>query len=159
MLELTIMDCILLNKILFVLSQNLGISEEIMHLHLLGSTNTRTNSIKAIKTREHYHIFRIEEPENWTNAYNDQVFFELYRMKKSTFQKLLSVVHSNDQHSLIKKKYRGGNKPVKSEKALLIFSWYMSKQDTLNSISETFRLVPSTVMQVINNLLYILSLV
>ncbi|KAL1493603.1 hypothetical protein ABEB36_009303 [Hypothenemus hampei] len=79
------------------------------------------------------------------------------RMKKETFQKLLTVILENDIHSLIKKKYRGGNYPVHPEKGLLMCLWYISKPDALNIIAEAFRVLPSTVMRVINSFLYVIK--
>jgi hypothetical protein len=40
---------------------------------------------------------------------------------------------------------------------LLVFLWYLSKQDTLLAISDRFDLVPSTIMQIVNVFLYILN--
>lgn len=107
-----------------------------------------------LRFQEPYHLFSLKR-ENWLNAYNEIVFFQLYRMKKKSFIKLLDVICSNDRYQLITKKYRGGNHPVTPEKALLIFLCYMSKQDTLNSIADRFYLVPSTIMRIVNALLYI----
>jgi hypothetical protein len=45
---------------------------------------------------------------------------------------------------------RGGNYPVQPEKSLLVFLWYLSKQDTLLAIAHRFDLVPSTIMQIVN---------
>ncbi|KAK9679331.1 DDE superfamily endonuclease [Popillia japonica] len=94
-------------------------------------------------------------------------------MRKATFYSLLHVILDNDEYSLLKKKYRGGHFPIvpeKSllifiwgghfpivpEKSLLIFIWYISTQDTLLAIGDRFGIVSSTVMQIINNLLYII---
>jgi hypothetical protein len=109
-------------------------------------------------------FFNIREANNFSNAenrpwiekYNDMQFYQLFRMKKETFLKLLYVVLENDRFNLIKKKYRGGNYPIQPERSLLIFIWYIAKQDTLSTISQIFQLAIPSVMRIVNVLLYII---
>lgn len=84
-------------------------------------SKTISNLTVTLKIREPYHIFIINEPESWIDSYNEIVLFQLYRMKKETFQALLQVILANDQYCLLNKKYRGGNYPVQPEKSILIF--------------------------------------
>jgi hypothetical protein len=83
-------------------------------------------------------------------------FFRLFRMNTATFQKLLSIVVENDHHQLLHKVYHGGHRPLGTEKALLVFLWYMATQDTLLSIGETFQIVPATIHRIVNNLLFVI---
>lgn len=95
--------------------------------------------------------------EQWISAYNDEFFYRLFRLNKLTFNELLhEIVNVDKNYGLILKKYRGGNIPVQPETALLIFLWYMSQQDTLQSISFTFKVATSTVMNIVNSCLYLL---
>lgn len=91
----------------------------------------------------------------WIDSYNEILFFQLFRLKKDTFQKFLRVLMGNDIHKLIIKQYRGGRHPISPERALLVFLWYMGTQDSLISIAETFRIVPSTCMNIVNAFLHI----
>jgi hypothetical protein len=95
----------------------------------------------------------------WINDYTELTFYQLFRLKKETFQSLLRVLLEHDEQQLIKKMYRGRNYPVQPEKSLLVFLWYLSKQDTLLAIADRFDLVlvPSTIMQIVNVFLYILN--
>lgn len=92
---------------------------------------------------------------DWIEKYNEVVFFQLFRMKTKTFSTLLTVMLRNDQHCLIKKKYRGGNFPFAPEKNLLIFLWYIAHNDSLVCIADRFGIVKSSVMEIVNALLYI----
>jgi hypothetical protein len=100
--------------------------------------------------------FSNAENRPWIEKYNDMQFYQLFRMKKETFLKLLYVVLENDRFNLIKKKYRGGNYPIQPERSLLIFIWYIAKQDTLSTISQIFQLAIPSVMRIVNVLLYII---
>lgn len=107
------------------------------------------------KIRESLYTNNIEHTQ-WLDSYNELQFFKLFRMQKSTFYKLLEEIIANDQTNLIKKKYRGGNYPIQPEKSLLAFLWYISKQDTLISIGDRFGLAVSSVMNIVNVILYLL---
>jgi hypothetical protein len=109
----------------------------------------------AVKLREHHYKIPIEGIP-WLDHYNDITFFRLFRMNTATFQKLLSIVVENDHHQLLYKVYRGGHRPVETEKALLVFLWYMATQDTLLSIGKTFQIVPATIHRIVNNLLFVI---
>ncbi|KAL1488702.1 hypothetical protein ABEB36_014501 [Hypothenemus hampei] len=112
--------------------------------------------LKSLKNPYHQYVI-MDFDNDILNHYNELVFFQIFRMRKETFEKLLKVILENDVHHLIKRKYRGGNYPVHPEKGLLIFIWYLSKPDALNTISEAFRVLPSTVMRVVNAFLYIIK--
>lgn len=112
---------------------------------------------KIMRTPYHQYIIKDFEGSSWLNRYNEMVFFQIFRMQKETFEKLLKVILENDTYNLIKKKYRGGNFPIHPEKGLLIFIWYLSKPDALNSIAEAFRVLPSTVMRLTNAFLYVIK--
>lgn len=44
-----------------------------------------------------YHKFIITDfDNNWLDHYNEIVFFQIFRMKKGTFQNLMNVVLEND---------------------------------------------------------------
>jgi hypothetical protein len=102
---------------------------------------------KLLKRIRETHIRQHVNYNIWLNTYNETHFFELFRMQKATFYKLLHIIILNDQTRLIQKRYRGGNHVIPPEKGLLAFLWYMSKQDTLLSIADRFNLVPSTLSQ------------
>lgn len=102
-------------------------------------------------------IFRHQiQCSDWLEKYNENVFFQLFRMKRDTFQGLLRIIIDRDNMGLIKKKYRGGNFPVRPETSLLIFLWFMARQETLHSLADRFGFVPSTVMKIVNVLLYLI---
>ncbi|XP_044760416.1 putative nuclease HARBI1 [Coccinella septempunctata] len=109
----------------------------------------------SFRMREEYYRPSIPD-EHWVQVMHDITFFQLFRLKKETFSKLLDMVVVNDQFCLIKKRYIGGRHPVPPEKALLVFLWYIAHPDSLHSISYRFDLVPSTVMNIVNSCLYIL---
>ncbi|XP_063906046.1 putative nuclease HARBI1 [Zophobas morio] len=118
---------------------------------ILNKTNA-TNLY--IKLRETYYKGPIEE--DWLRNYHDIMFFRFFRIQKSTFLNLLNVVLENDNHKLMRKKYHGGNLPIPPEKALLTFLTYMATQESLLSIGQRFGIVPSTAMNIVNALLYIM---
>ena len=102
------------------------------------------------------HIRQTVDHSVWLEAYNDRTFYELFRMQRTTFRKFVDVLIAQDTNNLIRKKYRGGNYLVAPEKSVLVFLWFLSRQDTLLSIADHFDLVPSTVMNIVNSLLYLI---
>lgn len=121
----------------------------------LFDRNIINSKCVALKIREQ-HLKMPIQAEYWLDYYHDTLFYQLFRVQKTTFLYLLNILAENDTHNLIKKKYRGGNFPVDPKKGLLMFLWYIAKQDTLSTIAEVFRVVPSTVMNIINCFLYVL---
>lgn len=107
-----------------------------------------------LKLRENHVRYNINY-NMWLDDYHETSFFQLFRMQKYSFYKLLDVMMSSGYGHLIRKRNQGGNRPVEPEKGLLVFLWYLSKQDTLLSIAEHFNLVPSTVMNLVNIFLYV----
>ncbi|KAJ8928962.1 hypothetical protein NQ314_018399 [Rhamnusium bicolor] len=108
----------------------------------------------VLKVRETYFRPAVSD-DMWLNSYHKKTFFELFRVKKDTFKKLVEVIIQKDEHGIIKKIYRGGNYPVHPEKSVLIFLWYMATQDSFIYIGDRFNAVPSTVMHIINSLLFL----
>jgi hypothetical protein len=50
------------------------------------------------------------DDSQWLNKYHEKIFFELFRIKKETFEQLVTIgIMESDQHNLLKKKYRVGN--------------------------------------------------
>lgn len=94
---------------------------------------------------------------DWIYKYNSDVFFQLFRLKKDTFERLVRIVLEHDKYDLIKKKYRGGNYPYIPERSVLMFLWYMAHNDPLVVIADRFGSVASTVMQIVNACLYIVN--
>jgi hypothetical protein len=94
--------------------------------------------------------------ENWQRNYIQVDFFAFFRMTYSTFSRLLTLLMRTEE-KILSKKFHGGHTPVHPQKALMIFLWYLSKQETLISIGQHFGIVPSTVMEIIDTFLNIFA--
>jgi len=93
--------------------------------------------------------------EPWINNYNTIQFFHLFRMKKESFCKLMEDVARIDNNKILSRRYHGGHHPIDIKGHVLIFLWYMATQDTLLSIGTRFNVSPTTVMNVVNKMLYL----
>ncbi|XP_044270364.1 putative nuclease HARBI1 [Tribolium madens] len=142
-----------LNVELFTLIDVWFFSNEV-DLFIMEFWNKLYKRRKSFLRLRECHVRQKINYQTWLNTYDDIDFFRLFRMQKSTFYKLLATLIEVDVIRLIHKKYRGGNCVVQPEKGLLVFLWYISKQDTLLSIADRFNLVPSTVMSIVNAFLY-----
>jgi hypothetical protein len=92
---------------------------------------SKRNFIKLFIKERVVHVRQHVDISLWINDYTELTFYQLFRLKKETFQSLLKVLLKHYEQQLIKKKYRGGNYPVQPEKSLLVFLWYLFKQDNL----------------------------
>lgn len=121
----------------------------------IASNNTKfllTNSIQ----QEHSMLPRTITCEEWLTTYSDMQFFQFFRMERATMFKLVDVLRRVDVNGILTKKYTGGHYPVNINAQVLIFLWYMSSQDSLLHIGNRFRVSPTTVMNIVNRLLYFL---
>lgn len=98
----------------------------------------------------------LSNPDDWLDKYEELKFYEFFRMRKVTFEVLLHSIIKNDEHKLICKKYRGGNYPVDPDKALLVFLYFVSHNDTLGIIGDRFNVSKSCVMHIVNAILFIM---
>lgn len=96
----------------------------------------------------------VPRTEQWLEKYNNLEFYKLFRMGKSTFEKLCEVVHGADKNNILKKKYTGGYKPVSLEVQILVFVHYMATQDIILYIGNRFQVSTCMVMIICNRVLY-----
>lgn len=94
--------------------------------------------------------------DKWIVECNNLHFFNLFRMEKPTFVKLVDAIGTVDVEHLLSKPYTGGHYPINIDSQLLVCLWYMATQDSLFSIGTRFKISPTTVMNIINKLLYFL---
>jgi hypothetical protein len=104
-----------------------GNLEEVIKCMILCRKSKR-NFIKLFIKERVVHVRQHVAISLWINDYTELTFYQLFRLKKETFQSLLRVLLEHD-----KQQYRGRNYPVQPEKSLLVFRWYLSKQDTFSS--------------------------
>ncbi|CAH1109548.1 unnamed protein product [Psylliodes chrysocephalus] len=87
--------------------------------------------------------------------YSNTQFFEMFRMEKETFKILVDIIQKADDNK-ISKPYTGGHHLLDIPSYLLIFLWYMAVQDTLIGIGKRFNVSPTTVMNVVNKIRFLL---
>ncbi|XP_068905219.1 uncharacterized protein [Tenebrio molitor] len=76
----------------------------------------------------------------WLDRYLNYDFFSLFRMSKSTFEKLLHKLRCEERN------FSGGLfPPISTEKQLLITLWWLGKGEVLLSVADRFNVVVSTV--------------
>lgn len=96
--------------------------------------------------------------EPWLHQLTNIHHFQLFRMTRKTFENLLRVIGMQDTKKLLSLSYHGGHHAINLELAVYIFLWYMATQDTLLSIATRFKVVPATVMNTVNKVIYFVLL-
>lgn len=101
---------------------------------------------------------KIFSSEKWLDEYNHYQFYHLFRMRKTTFFKLVEAIARTDTTKILSKEYTGGHIPIDIVGHVLIYVWYMATQDTLLTIGTVFNVCPKTVLMTVNKVLYFVLL-
>lgn len=97
---------------------------------------------------------KIPQVEEWLINLNNSYFYKLFRMERSTFYTFVNAIRKSDNTGVLSRSYKGGHFPITAENQILVFLKYLSSQDTLLSIGNSFKISPATAMAIINKILF-----
>lgn len=104
--------------------------------------------------QDHSMTPKIPQTEEWLINLNNSYFYKLFRMERSTFYTFVNAIRKSDDTEVLSRNYKGGHFPITAEHQILIFLKYLSSQDTLLSIGNSFKISAATAMAIINKILF-----
>ena len=128
------------------------------HFNLLNLSTTTTAAVGVIKTLQVLVVrgvtqivsesqqtnAKIENYELVVSRYNAGQFKVMFRMCRTSFEKLLSIVRDEN---LFVQKQSGGKQMVPVEKQLVLYLWFIATKENYIRIADRFGMAQSTAMK------------